>query len=145
MDMIMPPTDACVKDIETRVVELIGASDNISLDILIRQGLPLSSLDKLAPFGLSAMELGIISKNALRHRLSQGKSLTPDEGDKLYRACLATLLTTTIFGNQQKSRGWLLKPRKAFGGRTALEATATTPGYNAVVTLLERLRHGYAA
>lgn len=133
------------RDIETQAAELLGASDNVSLDVLIRQGIPLSAIDRVAAYGVNAVELGIISEAALRRRLSQGKSLTPGEGDKLYRAVLATLFAASIFGNKQKSDSWLLKPRKALGGQNALQATATTPGYNAVVTLLERLRHGFAA
>ena len=58
---------------------------------------------------------------------------------------MATLFATSIFRNKRKSDIWLNKPRKAFEGRTALEATATTPGYKSVVTLLEQLRHGFAA
>ncbi|MGM0826258.1 MAG: antitoxin Xre/MbcA/ParS toxin-binding domain-containing protein [Pseudomonadota bacterium] len=133
------------RDLETQAAELLGASDNVSLDVLIRQGIPLSAIDRVAAYGVHAVGLGIISKSALKHRLTEGKSLTPCEGDKLYRATLATLLATSIFGNRQKSDTWLLKPRKALGGQNALQATATTPGYNAVVTLLERLRHGFAA
>lgn len=124
---------------------LHGASENHSLDVLIRQGAPLSAIDRVAENGVNAGELGIISKNALKRRLNQGKPLTPCVDDKLYRAIMATFLATSIFRNKRKSDIWLHKPRKAFGGRTALEATAATPGYKSVVTLLEPLRHGFAA
>ncbi|MGM0859019.1 MAG: antitoxin Xre/MbcA/ParS toxin-binding domain-containing protein [Pseudomonadota bacterium] len=124
---------------------LLGANDNIGLDVLIRQGIPLSAIDRVAAYGVNVVELDIISKTALKRRLTEGKSLTPCEGDKLYRAILATLFAESIFGNRQKSETWLLKPRKALGEQNALQATATTPGYNAVVMLLERLRHGFAA
>ncbi|WP_404375495.1 antitoxin Xre/MbcA/ParS toxin-binding domain-containing protein [Vreelandella aquamarina] len=133
------------RDIKAQAAALLGASESASLDALIRQGIHLSAIDRVAAYGVNAVELGIISKAALKRRLSQGKTLTLCEGDKLYRAILATLFAETIFGNPHKSYIWLLKPRKALGGQNALQATATTPGYNAVVTLLERLRHGFAA
>ncbi|WP_180091704.1 antitoxin Xre/MbcA/ParS toxin-binding domain-containing protein [Vreelandella sedimenti] len=133
------------RDLETQAAMLFGASDNVSLDVLIRQGIPLSAIDRVAAYGVNAVELDIISKAALKRRLQQSKYLTPGEGDKLYRAVLATLLAASIFGNKQKSDSWLLRPRKSLGGQNGLQATATTPGYNAVVTLLERLRHGFAA
>ncbi|RUR31816.1 DUF2384 domain-containing protein [Vreelandella nanhaiensis] len=135
----------CRRDLEKKAAALLGASDNISLDLLIRRGIPLSAIDRVDAYGVNAVELSIISKKALKHRLNQGKPLNPCEGDKLYRAILATLFATSIFGNKQKTDTWLHKPRKAFGGQNALQASATTPGYNCVVTLLERLRHGFAA
>ncbi|WP_172118862.1 antitoxin Xre/MbcA/ParS toxin-binding domain-containing protein [Halomonas hibernica] len=141
----MPSSTDCESNFESQVAVLFGASENHSLDVLIRQGAPLSAIDRVAEYGVNAGELGIISKNALKRRLNQGKPLTPCEGDKLYRAIMATLLATSIFRNKRKSVTWLHKPRKAFGGCTALEATATTPGYKSVVTLLEQLRHGFAA
>jgi len=141
----MPATIVCESNFEKQVAEVLGANDNISLDVLIRQGIPLSSIDIVATYGINASDLSIISTSALRRRYQHGKPLTLCEGDRLYRALLAILLATSIFGNQKKSTRWLLKPRKALGGRTALEATATSPGYKAVVTLLEQLRHGFAA
>ena len=141
----MPSTTYQDIDPMRAVISLLGASDRISLDVIIRQGLPLSALDKLETYGFSAEELGIVSSSVIKRRLAQGRNLTINEGDHIYRASLAILLANYVFGNQKKASIWLLKPRKALRGRTALQATETTPGLQAVEVLLERLRHGFAA
>ena len=76
----MPSSTDCESNFERQVAVLFGASEDHSLDVLIRQGAPLSAIDRVAEYGVNAGELGIISKNALKRRLNKGKPLTPLRG-----------------------------------------------------------------
>ncbi len=71
--------------------------------------------------------------------------LTPDEGDRLYRTSRIVILAEEVFGNREKAIRWLEKPRRALGGISALAAVTTTPGYEAVEELLQRLHYGFTA
>ncbi|WP_416208254.1 antitoxin Xre/MbcA/ParS toxin-binding domain-containing protein [Halomonas sp.] len=55
------------------------------------------------------------------------------------------MLAEEVFGSREKANQWLQKPRKALGGISALEASATTPGFVAAEELLEQLRFGFTA
>lgn len=133
------------RDIEEEVLELLGGHEGDTLDALIRAGIPLSVLDKLAQRGIDAGRLGIINPRTLRHRRQKSEPLNSDEGDRLYRVSRIVVLAEDVFGSQEKAATWLNKPRRALGGRNAFEAVKTTPGYLAVEELLEQLRHGYVA
>jgi len=113
--------------------------------MLIRSGVTLAAIDNLARLGIDAVNIGIIKARTLRHRRINGKSLSPEEGDRLYRVSKLVVLGIAVFGNKDKAAHWLNKPHKAFGSLTALEAAATTPGYVAVEELLERINHGFHA
>ncbi|GAA5177510.1 MULTISPECIES: antitoxin Xre/MbcA/ParS toxin-binding domain-containing protein [Halomonadaceae] len=132
-------------DVENEVTLLMGGRRGVQADELIRQGVPLVALDRLAKHGVDVVGLGIIKPRTLSHRRSRGETLSPAEGDRLYRAGRIILLAEEVFGSQEKASRWLQKPRKALGGISALEAIATTPGYIAAGQLLEQLRHGFAA
>jgi putative toxin-antitoxin system antitoxin component (TIGR02293 family) len=117
----------------------------VRADQLIRQGVPLAALDRLAKHGVDVVRLGIIKPRTLSHRRSRGEALSPEEGDRLYRASKIILLAEEVFGSQEKAAQWLEKPRKALGNISVLEAIATTPGFVAAEELLEQLRYGFAA
>ncbi|MFG6665970.1 antitoxin Xre/MbcA/ParS toxin-binding domain-containing protein [Halomonas sp. HNIBRBA4712] len=132
-----------VMDVEARVAMLIGARSGVKSDELIRKGIPLSALERLAQHGVDVARLGIIKPRTLTHRRSKGEALSPEEGDRLYRASKIVLLAEEVIGSRAKAHRWLNKPRKALGNVNALQAIMTTPGYMAAEELLEQLRHGY--
>ncbi|MFG6160660.1 antitoxin Xre/MbcA/ParS toxin-binding domain-containing protein [Halomonas sp. 1390] len=132
-------------DIERALLELLGGGYGVSTDALIRDGIPLSALDRLSDFGLDPTEIGIVSSRALRQRRIQGKTLTLREGDHLYRVVRLALQAEAIFGSRQKALSWLRKPRNTLGGQSAIRAAFTTPGFLAAEELLGQLQHGYCA
>lgn len=132
-------------DVEDEVTLLMGGRHGVRADELIRQGVPLAALDRLAKHGVDVVRLGIIKPRTLSHRRSRGEALSQEEGDRLYRASKIILLAEEVFGSQEKATKWLQKPRKSLGGISALEAIATTPGFEAAEELLEQLRHGFVA
>lgn len=127
------------------LLKLMGGNAGSRVDSLIRSGVPLSALDKLSERGINPVSIGIINARTLRHRRSRQEPLTPDEGDKFYRASRAVLLAEEVFGSREKALQWLTKPRKALAGMTALEAANTTPGYSEVEEMLEQIRNGFFA
>ncbi|MWJ28514.1 DUF2384 domain-containing protein [Halomonas sediminis] len=132
-------------ELEEEVALLMGGRRGVRTDELIRQGVPLAALERLAQHGVDVARLGIIKPRTLSHRRAKGEALSPEEGDRLYRASKIILLAEEIFGSQEKAAKWLKKPRRALGNLSALQAIATTPGYAAAEELLEQLRHGFAA
>jgi len=128
-----------------QVLEMMGGIPGESLDMLIRSGVTLAAIDNLARHGIDAVNIGIIKARTLRHRRINGKPLSREEGDRIYRVSKLLVLAIAVFGNKDKAAHWLHKPHKAFGSLTALEAAATTPGYVAAEDVLERISHGFNA
>jgi len=133
------------RNLEETVAQLLSGRQGIRADELIRQGVPLAALDRLAQHGMDLYQLGIITPQTLSRRRARGKPLTRDEGDRLYRVARIILLAEEVFKSQTKALRWLTKPRRSLGGNSALEAACTTPGYLAAESLLEQLRHGFIA
>lgn len=127
------------------VVRLMAGYEGSSAHALIRKGVPLDALDRLADLGVDITHLGIINPRTLSHRRSRNQALSPEEGDRLYRVSKIILLAEDVFGSREKATKWLEKPRKALGGISALESVSTTPGYEAAEEQLEQIRHGFAA
>lgn len=125
--------DAAVRD-------LLGFSPVASMDALIRSGLAIRAIDNLASLGVSAVDAGIMSSRRLNYCRRHDSPLTWNESDHLYRVSKVLMLAVAVFGDQDKALAWLNKPRAAFGGLRALDAVATTPGYEQAGEELERLR-----
>lgn len=123
--------------LQAEVAVLMAGHKGGRPDELIREGVPLEALDRLAELGVDVVDLGIIKPRTLTHRRSRGQALSTEEGDRLYRAGKILLLAEDVFGSREKAAKWLQKPRKALGGISALEAIVTTPGYEAAEEQLE--------
>ncbi len=127
---------------DAAVMALLGYSPDSSIDVLIRNGLAIRAIDNLASMGVSAVDAGIISGRRLNYCRRHDSPLTWNESDHFYRVSKVLMLAVAVFGDQAKALAWLNKPRYAFGGLRALDAVATTPGYEQASEELERLRSG---
>ena len=47
-----------------------------------------------------------------------------------------------VFGNEEKARSWLSKPRQQFSGKSPLEMLSNQEGVIAVKNLLGQIEHG---
>ena len=130
---------------DLQVLQMLGGTSGMRADTLIRSGVPLEALENLSKHGVNAVVVGIINARTLRHRKAKGESLSQEEGDHLYRVSKIIVLAELVFGDKNKAFGWLGKPHTMFGGLTALQAVATTPGYAGVEEALLRIQHGFAA
>ncbi|WP_397453189.1 antitoxin Xre/MbcA/ParS toxin-binding domain-containing protein [Pseudomonas sp. NA-150] len=130
---------------DSQVLEMMGGTKGVPMDALIRAGVSLVAIDNLSSHGINAVNIGIINARTLRHRRSKGEPLSQEEGDRLYRVSKIVVLAEQVFGTKDKAAHWLNKHQTAFGGLTALEVAATTPGYIAAEETLERIDHGFFA
>jgi putative toxin-antitoxin system antitoxin component (TIGR02293 family) len=128
-----------------QVLEMMAGIPGQPMDLLIRTGVSLEAIDNLSLHGVNAVNVGIINARTLRHRRTKGERLSPEEGDRLYRVSKLVVLAEQVFGDKEKAAHWLNTTQKAFGGLTALEAAATTPGYVAAEEVMERINHGFFA
>lgn len=128
-----------------QVLEMMAGTPGVPADLLIRSGVSLEAIDNLSLYGVNAVSVGIINARTLRHRRTKGERLSPEEGDRLYRVSKLVVLADQLFGDKDKAAHWLNKAQKAFGGLSALETAATTPGYVAAEEVLERINHGFFA
>ncbi|MCY1547108.1 putative toxin-antitoxin system antitoxin component [compost metagenome] len=127
---------------DAAVMQLLACSPATSMDAQIRNGLTIRSIDNLANQGVCVVEAGILSARRLNYCRRHDSPLTRNESDRLYRVSKVLLLAVAVLGDQDKALAWLTKPRPAFWGLHALDAVATTPGYEQVSDELERLRSG---
>jgi putative toxin-antitoxin system antitoxin component (TIGR02293 family) len=85
----------------------------------------------------------IISHKTLSSRLTWGQKLTIDESDRLFRNAYILAMAEVVFGNQDKARSWLSKPKNRFSGKDAITMLATTPGARQVEKLLIQVAEGF--
>jgi putative toxin-antitoxin system antitoxin component (TIGR02293 family) len=112
---------------------------------LIKQGLPLSSFEKLRKtLGVTSAELGRIVQIPLRtmqRRRKSGKFL-PDESERIYRLGCVADKAINVFGNEEGARHWMSQPNKALSRKPPLVYCDTEPGRREVEDLLGRIEHG---
>jgi putative toxin-antitoxin system antitoxin component (TIGR02293 family) len=87
----------------------------------------------------------VISARALRYRRSRKQSLSLDESDRLARFVRIFDQAVSVFGDAEKARRWLSKPKKRFHERTPLQMLRTDFGGRAVEEMLGQLDHGMFA
>ncbi|MFI3047850.1 antitoxin Xre/MbcA/ParS toxin-binding domain-containing protein [Pseudomonas coronafaciens] len=131
--------------LQTQVLEIMGAPQREPLDTFIREGVPLIALEYLAQRGVSAVAVGVLTSRTLHRRRVKREQLSRAEGDRLYRVSMILLRSEQVFGHPDKARRWLSTAHRFLDGMTAWEAVATTPGYVAVLDNLERIHQGYFA
>jgi putative toxin-antitoxin system antitoxin component (TIGR02293 family) len=86
----------------------------------------------------------IISHKTLSFRLSRGQKLTVDESDRLFRNAYILAMAEVVFGNGEKARSWLSKPKSRFSGKDPIAMLATTPGSHQVEEMLIQVVEGIA-
>jgi putative toxin-antitoxin system antitoxin component (TIGR02293 family) len=114
----------------------------------IERGLPLSALDAFSAYsGIPMKELleVVIPPRTLKHRRQRNEPLSMDESDRLLRVARLFELGVKVFGNPDKARRWLSKPKDRFDGRSPLAMTRTDLGGNAVEEMLYQVDEGMFA
>jgi putative toxin-antitoxin system antitoxin component (TIGR02293 family) len=137
-------------DIST-VESLLGLNchegeSRLALAYSIEAGLPVSALDRLAelvaPQDLK-FKFRLIPKATLERRRRSTKRLTVDEGNRLARIAKVYATALSIYRTPDKVRDFLSRPHMMLDNKSPLDvALATSPGADAVVSLLGRAAHG---
>lgn len=86
----------------------------------------------------------IIPLRTLKTRLSKEQPLTVDESDRLFRAAHITAMAQTVFGDRDKAKRWLSKPKERFNGQSPMALLSTIQGTRQVEEMLLQIAEGYA-
>ncbi|MDU4254535.1 antitoxin Xre/MbcA/ParS toxin-binding domain-containing protein [Pseudomonas sp.] len=132
-----------------RLSDLLGiAVDAKDYEIhrAIAEGIPALRLMALAEQGeLAAQERDqVIPLKTLKTRIEKQQLLNQDESDRLFRIAHVRAMAETIFGDKDKARRWLNKPKTRFDGRTPTSLLTTFRGCQLVEEMLIQIAEGYA-
>jgi len=114
----------------------------------VERGLPISTLEDFSAysgFPLKDLLEVVIPARTLKHRRQRNESLSMDESDRLVRVARLYELGVKIFGNPDKARRWLSKPKRRFDGRSPLLMMRTSLGGIGVEEMLYQIDEGVFA
>lgn len=114
----------------------------------VEQGLPLSTLEEFAAYSGFAMKdllEVVIPLRTLKHRRQRQEPLSAEESDRLARVARLWELAVKVFGDPDKARRWLTKPKIRFEERTPLSMMRTGAGGDGVEEMLIQIEEGYFA
>ncbi len=124
------------------------ASDRIALVEMVRQGFPVSFVERVAKqLDLSLGDLtayGVVAARTLSHSKPRGK-LSRTQSDRVARFFRILQGACETFGNLDKAKAWLTRPTRALSGRAPIGLLDTEEGARLVESLLTRIDHGLAA
>lgn len=133
----------------SRLKTLLGipmdATENQIHDRIV-DGFPANRLLELCEKGeMTPLERDqIIPLRTLKTRLAKGQALTIAESDRLFRTAHITAMAETIFGDRDKAKRWLSKPKERFDGHSPTSMLLSLHGTRQVEEMLIQLAEGYA-
>jgi putative toxin-antitoxin system antitoxin component (TIGR02293 family) len=119
----------------------------LELTRMLEAGLPVAVIDDIRHWSaMSRAEImkvtGINERNIAR-RKSAGKSLSPDESERIARFVRVMDAAVQLFGgNKEDATQWLSRPVKGLGNIAPITLLATESGALDVLDLIGRLEHG---
>ena len=114
----------------------------------VEKRFPISALQEFSAY--SGFELKdlldvVIPARTLKHRRQRGEPLSIDESDRLARVARLYQLAVRVFGNPEKARKWLSRPKHRFEERTPLAMMRTDQGGRGVEEMLYQIDEGVFA
>ncbi|MCU0074535.1 DUF2384 domain-containing protein [Pseudomonas koreensis] len=122
----------------------IDASDQDIHDYIEAGFLPdcVVTLCNLGAIGPSELNQ-IISLRVLKTRMATRQRLSLRESDRVFRFAHVTASTIAIFGNENKARRWLSKPKERFSGRVPFAMLSTFQGTRLVEEMLMEIADAF--
>jgi len=114
----------------------------------IERGIPLVALEEFAArsgFVMKDLMEVVIPLRTLKHRRQRQEPLNIDESDRLARVVRLYELAEKVFGDSEKARRWLSKPKARFIDRTPLSMMRTDSGGRQVEEMLIQIEEGMFA
>ena len=114
----------------------------------VEAGVPVETMTTfVATSGVELKDLYdiVIPARTLKHRRSRKQALSRDESDKLARLIRVFDQAVTVFGDRDRARNWLNKPKKRFEERTPLQMLRTEVGGRMVEEMLGQIDEGMFA
>ena len=123
-----------------------GVSKRLDFVKQVRAGFSYTVLDALAKkLGVSQEQIIVLlnlPRSTIKRQQSEGRPLSAEHSDRLYRAQKLIDMSTETLGDPAEAVRWLQREHTALGGVTALSLVDTTAGYERVLDELERITHG---
>lgn len=113
-----------------------------------RQGVPLTALEEFATYsGFEMKDLldVVINPRTLKHRRQKQEPFSIDEADRLARVARLYGLGVKVFGDPDKARRWLSKPKERFEGTSPLGMMRSELGGQRVEEMLYQIDEGVFA
>lgn len=114
----------------------------------VEAGVPVETMTTfVAASGVELKDLYdiVIPARTLKHRRARKQTLSPDESDKLARLIRVFDKAVAVFGDTERARNWLHKPKKRFEERTPLQMLRTEFGGRMVEEMLGQIDEGMFA
>jgi putative toxin-antitoxin system antitoxin component (TIGR02293 family) len=132
-----------------RLSDLLGiAPDANDLEVhrAVNEGIPAMLLMALAEKGEIAPQERdqVIPLKTLKARIDKQQALSQGESDRLFRIAHVRAMAETIFGDKDKARRWLSKPKTRFDGASPASMLTTFQGCHLVEEMLIQIAEGYA-
>ena len=121
----------------------VNASD-LDIHDMIVAGFSASLIQSLCDVGTISPEERdrIIPLKMLKTKLVSNQLLTVDESDRLFRFAHITAMADVIFGDAEKAKQWLSKPKSRFSGKSPTAMLTTTHGTHRVEQMLIEVNEG---
>ena len=118
------------------------------LDLMeqIESGISARAFDRFSahigvPKEMLAAAIHTTTRTVARRR-EAGRPLDQSAGERLVRLALLYKRADEVLGDEVLTREWMLRPRRAFGGRSPFEMASSEIGAQEVEDLLIRSEHG---
>ena len=114
----------------------------------IEHGVPLRALEDFSIYsGLPLKDLleVVIPARTLKHRRQRNEPLNLDESDRLARVARLYELAVKVFGDRDKARRWLSKPKQRFQENSPVARMRTELGGRSVEEMLIQIDEGMFA
>jgi putative toxin-antitoxin system antitoxin component (TIGR02293 family) len=114
----------------------------------IERGVPLRALEDFSIYsGIPLRDLleVVIPARTLKHRRQRQEPLNLDESDRLARVARLYELAVKVFGNADKARRWLSKPKQRFQELSPVAMMRTELGGRQVEEMLYQIDEGVFA
>src|SRR5580658_11186722 len=114
----------------------------------VERGLPLSTLQKFSTYSgipLKGLLGVVIEARTLKHRQQRKEPLNLDESDRLARVAKIYELAVKVYGDADKARRWLSKPKERFQERSPVAMMRTELGGRQIEEMLYQIDEGVFA
>jgi putative toxin-antitoxin system antitoxin component (TIGR02293 family) len=133
----------------TKAAEQSSLLRSLRLDLeSVEAGVPVETITNFvlaSGFELKDIYVVVIPARTLKHRRSRKKLLSPDESDRLARFVRIFDQAVSVFGDAERARRWLSKPKERFNERTPLQMLRTDFGGRAVEEMVVQIDEGMFA
>lgn len=118
----------------------------LDLVAITREGVAPEMMAELLSSGFTHQEIDwIVPPRTLSHRRRNRRRLTPNETGCFLRTVKIRAMAEAVLGSRERALAWLRRPRRAFGGISAMGLLQTEVGGQIVEETLGQLDEGYFA